>query len=190
MIDTVFMDVDGVLADFVRPAFAWHGRKIEEWPRCEWDICHHWGMSDKDFWKAIDNEAFWNSVAEYPDASWFIETLYSLCERAEASLVFCTQSSQNVQHFMPARMRLVQRVSAPVAPNVVITTRGKSVLAGPGKLLVDDNADHVRKFRDAGGQAILSPMHWNTCLGVKVNGKTPGLDPDYQWLLDKVSEEL
>ena len=66
----IFLDLDGVLADFVTAAAHLHGRPdiLSAWPLGTWDMHTALGMSSGAFWGAIDKAGcdFWAGLEPFP----------------------------------------------------------------------------------------------------------------------------
>ena len=151
----VYVDMDGVLANFVKASYAVHGIDIKEHPADCWGFFEHWPMSATQFWKGIENAGrdFWASLEPYPWAqdllwavsryNWAICTTPSLSPLAQAGKMDWLHKhiDRGFRHFH--------------------FTATKEDLAKSGTILIDDHNDNVEKFRAAGGAAILFPQTWN-----------------------------
>lgn len=197
---TVLLDCDGVLYDFMQHALRAHDKTqkdIDSYPRGVYMAPSFLGLTPAQFWNRVDCESFWNSLPAYPGASNFLLGVYSLCNKIGATLAFCSSSSHNAATFTGARQRLLRNLcrSAGIAKDlslyVCVNGASKGVYGGPGRILIDDNLEHMRQFVEAGGGGILVPMPWNTMLGVEPMGCTVCMDkPDYAYLLKKLGEHL
>lgn len=144
----VFVDMDGVLTDFVGHA-------------CEQFKCMHPGINDPHnflfghrhkglFYHRMDYD-FWVSMPALNrhliDALSPFET-YVLTATIDRS--GCLQGKADwIAREYPS---LVGRV---------IPTAHKHLLAAPGRFLIDDNVENCLKFLEAGGRPILYPHPWN-----------------------------
>lgn len=197
---TVFLDCDGVLYDFMQPALRIHGKSqayIDAYPRGTYLAPSIMGLTPAEFWRPIDNEAFWSTLPPYPGASDFLLGVYAMCQKAWVSVVFCSSSSHNVAAFAGARQRLLRNLcrAAGIAKDlplhICVNGASKGVYGGPGHLLIDDNLEHMRQFVEAGGGGILVPMPWNTMYGVEPTDCEVRMDrPDYDYVLKKLREHL
>jgi 5'(3')-deoxyribonucleotidase len=155
-ISHIFIDIDGVLADFISKAFTAHGSRYDEatYPKLEWSIANVLGITEGFFWDQIDDAApnFWPKLALYP---WAKELL------AEASgiapvLLLSTPSKHPSCHYGKR-----QWVDKHAHEFELILCKSKHFLAAPGRVLIDDNDGNIAKWREAGGIGILFPQPWN-----------------------------
>lgn len=154
---TIFLDMDGVITDFMSAALRRHGREYDPatYPAGEWEIAKFLGCSETAFWKPLEGFDFWANLEPYP---WFQRLLAGL-ERY-GDVVLATSPSHD--HMSPAgKVAWIQKH---------ISTRFRSFLIGPqkyhmakpGALLIDDSDKNVEKFVAHGGDAIIFPQRWNS----------------------------
>ncbi len=166
-INHIFLDMDGVLTDFVGAALRIHGRSdiLESWPPGERDAPKVLGLSRGKFWNAIDAQGsdFWAGLDPLP---WFGELIEMV--RAVAPFTVLTAPSLApsstkgkvrwmYQHFANDKGR--RFTDFLIGPQ-------KHLLAQSGHLLIDDTDATVDAFRIDGGRAILFPQVWNSNHGV------------------------
>ncbi len=159
----LLLDMDGVLADFVAGFCATHG--IENPYN---DPANHgnpsvtkisglpphiaYGPMEHDWW------------ANLPPLPWAFELVSLLEERFGDSICILSKPTWNVgcmggkfewicKHFSQFKERFLFGAA-------------KFFAAGPGKVLLDDHEDNCKKFREAGGEAILFPGLWNRLYSV------------------------
>ena len=154
--EAVWLDMDGVLADFVAGALRHTGHthlKQEEFS--DYDIFPKLGTTGDAFFRTV-GEDFW---AELP-----------LCPEFEKIIAYAFASGRRVGiASMPPPHRAEEAVAgkrrwlAKHLPGIaeVRFLHDKHVLAGPRTLLIDDLPRNVEKFRAAGGDAHLVPRPWN-----------------------------
>lgn len=165
--NTILVDVDGVLADFYLPAVRWHlgnlwdpdGNKEDaaSWPRGTWDIAKNLGISEEEFWRRVDTSDFWDSLPVYPGAELFLQYLKVL---TGDSIVLCTRASPGFV-FPSSRKTWVHTKLGPEWPLVVMCDASKSLLARKDVMLLDDHPETIRSFLDTGGLGILVERPWN-----------------------------
>lgn len=154
----IFLDLDGVLADFVTAACNIHRRPF--YKALEWDFFKEWGYNDDQFWDPINNlgKNFYQfHVHPYPWA-------YALWNEVRATgeeVVILTNSSDNGPG-MVGKMAWIQNHLAGIKGNEVIFCAKKHLLARPDRLLIDDNEKNIMDFEAAGGRGILFPRPWNS----------------------------
>lgn len=156
--EAVWLDMDGVLADFLAGALRHTGRthlKHEEFS--DYDIFPKLGTTCDEFFRSV-GEDFW---AELPP-----------CPEFEKVTGFAFASGRRVGiASMPPPHRAAEAVAGKTRwlkkylPGVaeIRFIHDKHVLAGPRTLLIDDLPRNVEKFRAAGGDAHLLPRPWNQC---------------------------
>ncbi|MFT5469943.1 MAG: hypothetical protein ACI8UO_005066 [Verrucomicrobiales bacterium] len=161
-IQHIFLDVDGVLADFTQAALAVHGRvdALDSWPAGERDIPKVLGLTRTEYWRKIDAAGadFWSSLKPY---TWFDELID--CVRDVAPFTLLT-SPALAAHCAAGKVDWIYK-HFPARKGRRFTDfligRQKHLLAGEGRLLIDDTDGTVQSFCDAGGEAILFPQIWN-----------------------------
>jgi PAS domain-containing protein len=151
-----FVDQDGVLTDFNRAALRAHGRPAD-FPVTGWPLYGLLGLTADEFWAALDEERHWAEMVWTPDG----REILSLCERTFGrERVFILTSPSRSRGCLAGKMEWVRR-HLPDYDRRVIFTNEKSLLAAPGRVLVDDYENHTRPFTAAGGRGILLPRPWN-----------------------------
>lgn len=158
----IFLDVDGVLADFTTAALQVHGRldAISSWPIGERDVPKVLGISRTQYWKLIDEQGadFWENLEPYP---WF-EELISLV-RCYAPLTLLTASTLS-PHCSSGKVAWISK-QFPKTNGRTFTDfligRQKHLLAGDRRVLIDDAELMVDDFTKSGGHGTLFPRKWN-----------------------------
>lgn len=161
-IDHVFVDLDGVLADFTRAALRAHGCEhlMQAWPEGESDVAKVMGISRTQFWDRIDGlgASFWKGLEPYP---WFASLIEYVGSVAPFTLLTAPTLSPDCtsgkiawiyQHFPKEKGRRFT--------NFLIGHR-KHLLAAPGRVLIDDSEENVAAFQASGGLGVLFPQAWN-----------------------------
>ena len=164
-ITKVFVDLDGVLADFERAAFKLHGIPAKPFPtEAGWDIIHACNILDptrkmtaNKFWGAFDYK-FWATLPTTDICDVLIEELRSVFNKEQLCILTAANSAQ-------AAAGKVTWIKTNL-PNFFWTQyligSAKQFCAGPQALLIDDRDLNVEEFRKHGGHAILVPRPWNT----------------------------
>lgn len=151
-----FVDMDGVLCDFVGAAFRRIGRSVPL-EQVQWDIHEQLGLSADDFWELLDGHdasQFWLHIDPYP---WFGELLAALEGKRWCILSTPSQNPGCVK----GKVEWLNKHIAPNFRDYILTPR-KHFAASPGAVLIDDNEDNCRQFAAAGGRSILFPQPWNS----------------------------
>ena len=159
----IFLDVDGVIANFVRASFFVHIKEPEE--PSQWNYFETWNppLTSKEFWlpiHAIGDRFYDEWVGPYP---WTHDLVAEVQKHDKVCLL--TDSSSHPT-CIPSKIRWCERY----APGLeVIIAKSKELLAGPGRLLIDDNDSNCDKFFYAGGNVIRFPQPWNSRAVMTVN---------------------
>lgn len=175
MIDTVFLDMDGVLVDFIGKALSVYSEYEQEqygfqepppnpfkadvflhnWPSSEWDICKVLDMEQNEFWAMIhrwNNGTFWESLEPY---HWALQLIVAANRIGEVRLL--TSPSNHPTCYSGKKITRDTYFSS----TPIFLCEEKYLLAGSNRLLIDDNDQNIELFREAGGDAILFPRVWN-----------------------------
>jgi 5'(3')-deoxyribonucleotidase len=163
----IFLDMDGVLADFVGSSCRIHGRDIDT-ADC-WDYFQNWNMSENDFWQPI-NEAgrgFWADLEPFP----WMQELVSLVKDVEPNFQVLTKPS-NHPECTAGKMDWLHRHFGKRFRNYIFAPN-KNLLASRGRLLIDDSDSNVSGFIEYGGAAYLLPQPWNSRSGMTTDDFTP-----------------
>lgn len=171
MIEKIFLDMDGVLVDFVGGMCARHGRPNpwrEDPTLPHGDLQTAWAMSGEDFWRPSDL-TLWTGLAKAPHANALVEAATALVGLENVAVL--TSPTYRCHACIPGKVAWLEMHFPQLAKRVVFT-RSKWLLARPGVLLVDDSAHHIDGFQGAGGRAILWPAPHNAR-----RGECAGLDP-------------
>ena len=163
----IFVDLDGVIVDFVLPVMARYGASIEGeafYPLgFGWDVVGATNMirgnrglkplSNTEFWDGL-NYDFWLNLRCYPLAPQFLQALESVGD------VYFATSPTLSSECVAGKFDWIKRQFRHMIRRFFIGA-DKSVFAGPNAILIDDRDKNVDEFREAGGQAFLIPRPWN-----------------------------
>ena len=159
----IFLDMDGVLTDFLSSAihalnlkYSRHHTVDEYATVCgHWNISKFYGITTDEFWDAInETPRFW---ADMKPLHWFRNLYSNLCMVGQVTIL-TTPSWDPI--CSKEKLEWLQLNMGIMSDHVLLGAR-KELLAGNG-ILIDDSPANVGKFRDAGGKAILVPSNWNT----------------------------
>lgn len=148
----IYLDLDGVLADFVGGACDWHGiENPYKWKENlgSFDIVKAAGFK-KPFWNF--SEDFWADLDKTPECDEILATLLRL-----GDVRICTSPGH-----MPAAAAGKMRWCQEHVPGIKLCMYSeKHELAKASRVLVDDRDSNILKFEHAGGHAIRIPRPWN-----------------------------
>lgn len=155
----LFVDMDGVLTDFVTAAMRLFGFiYVEEiYPIREAEVSRVIGVSDAELWAAIDRDAnFWHTLNKFDWA----DDLIALVEEYDPQ--FTIASSPGADPASPYGKAFWLRHHYKLTPKRYMLGSQKHLLAAPGRVLIDDSDAKCQAFTDAGGVAIVFPQPWNS----------------------------
>lgn len=150
----IFLDLDGVIVDFVKGALTLHGKTLP--PRAiRWNFAQQIGIADADFWEPLGRE-FWSGLG------WTVEgkQLFGyLWDNHKVDLAYLS-SPCNTDGCCDGKRDWVKRETPDMAKRLVLASC-KDVFAHGDALLIDDYDGNVVLFRATGGNALLVPRPWN-----------------------------
>lgn len=177
----IFLDCDELLADFVGGACRVWGVRREEvqavWEPGLWDCIVPIGrvleargskpLTASQFWKRIDaeGEAFWAGLHPLP----WMPDLVAMVEEFGGSEGWDVVSSPPISPLAWAGKVVWLRNTFGPSFDRFALTRRKHLLAGRGKVLIDDRESNVEAFIEAGGSGILFPAHQNSLHRLKAD---------------------
>jgi len=163
MIKRIFLDMDGVLCNFVGAVAKLFDTTEEElyrkWEPGVYPIEEPLGITIEEMWRKVTCEGafFWANLKPF---SWTKE-LWGYCNSI-ASTVILTSPSQDPHSLAGKSMWMNQHlVSRDAVFRKFLVGPAKEFCAAPGHLLIDDSASNCKKFLDGGGDAVLFPQIWN-----------------------------
>lgn len=161
MTPKVYLDMDGVLADFQYESAKWH---IKANPYLDpknlgvWELEEIWGITPEQFWKPIDNFEFWSNLPKTKEADWIVEEVERRFGRKNVAIA--TSPSKSEACFTGKRAWL--RRNYPQFKDNIFFGKEKQFLAGENRWLLDDRDKNLDAFSAEGGQAIIIPRPWNS----------------------------
>jgi beta-phosphoglucomutase-like phosphatase (HAD superfamily) len=166
----IFLDLDGVLAD-LRTAMhtAWLNQSWLDVPT--WlgyhdsrsPLAHHfegWFM-DKARWTVgpVATQSFWETIPLYP---WADELVVQLRRRGHVRILSSPGRPEFAAAACAGKMRWCQRFLGMKPRDVLLVgSDQKQLIAGPGRVLIDDTTEIITAWNRAGGIGILFPQPWN-----------------------------
>lgn len=159
MINTVFLDVDGVLANFrkgIHEAFV----KPYYYPTLssKWKFWDDWPEIIFEMVNAICTTSFWQDLEWMHDGGDILEIIRN---RFDASQIYLLTTPMPNVESATGKWSWIKEYLPEFYKRTIITQVPKYLLARPDTLLVDDKNENVDGFREAGGKALLVPRPWN-----------------------------
>lgn len=157
----IVLDLDNVLAGFNRAAFIAHGQPFNE-PE-ERNFWHGWGMDDAKFWDRIhrhEADFYGRMVQPLPHAKKVLEMVQNADDFVIASAIGGPQPGAAWCAY--GKFVFMHRHFPEVPANKIKVDSQKHLLAGPDRLLIDDDPENCDRFIQHGGQAFMFPTAQNT----------------------------
>ena len=151
---TCFVDLDGVLVDFVAAAIATHKSPLKK-RDVRWDVFEQLGVSEAEFWRT-KNYAWWLNLEWTDEGKELLAGVESIFGPENVALMTHGRDADCVV----GKIGWVAR-NLPEYAGRLILTRAKHMAAGPGKFLIDDHDENRMRFVLAGGVALTPPRPWN-----------------------------
>jgi 5'(3')-deoxyribonucleotidase len=156
----VFLDMDGVLTDYVKSACIAHNQRdpyVGDNPATSDDLKTLFGMSKADYKKPIDCFEFWAGLCHMPDGLNILAAL----EQQFGKRNICILSSPSMDpDAIGGRLWWID-MYLPQYKKQLFLGEPKHAIAGPDKILIDDMDANCENWVAAGGEAILVPRQWN-----------------------------
>ena len=170
MSKTIFLDMDGVAAQFHEQALKLHGWEPEQlladWQRGEWWMWDVLQITADAFWQPI-NDAGVDWWEDLPECPWF-RCLYAALSTL-APVVFLSSPGRSSDACAGKLRWLQARYGAEFRD--FIFTPVKYHCARADAVLVDDHQRQCKEFAAAGGRSIAFPRPWNGGLEYYVPGE-------------------
>jgi 5'(3')-deoxyribonucleotidase len=154
----IFVDMDGVLVDFMRGVHEFYNLPYDPYPYPlgEWDFVKHTGMSDPEFWCGL-TATFWANLHWTQDGMRILKIIEDIFPREN----ICLLSSPTLESSSAAgKMEWIKRFLPEYRRRIFIGTP-KHLCASHRTCLVDDADHNINAFTKAGGFAVRVPRPWN-----------------------------
>jgi uncharacterized HAD superfamily protein len=164
MIERIYLDVDGTIADFTAAAFKKFNREdlIEE--QQGYDMAHMIGVSNEEFWDKIDTEFFWLTIPEFAGAQAFVRDLFTYCQDKDIELQYCSVGLR-FEFYASSRVAWLKKFNEACDVDIpVILMSGsedKRMLATDKTMFIDDNDRVINAVRESGALGVQIPQLWN-----------------------------
>lgn len=159
-IDVIFLDMDGVIADFigsVEREFVARGLLKKGWKDSLLSYSIHNTMN-KDaynkFWKHCEDFKVFERADEFSHT----RALIALCQNYTHDICILTSAGDTPSFFAQKKAWLNAHG---FKHEKVVMTKNKELLAASNRLLIDDCEANCEAFSRFGGDSILFPQLWN-----------------------------
>lgn len=162
----IFLDLDGVLADFVKEACLAHGREnpylapdyqcnpFYEKENCIREI---FGMSYKEFWEPLNGVAFWENLDVLPKGVDLLKRLED--SFGKKNIFFLSTPSSHISSYI-GKFKWIDK-HFPYYLSKTFLTENKSRFAHQNAMLIDDKIQNCKNFNASGGLGIVYLTPWN-----------------------------
>lgn len=151
-----FLDMDGVLADFIGGAIAHHSLPLQV-EDSDWYFWRKHGMTDDEFWEPL-GEHFWANLQPTSDMRAIVDVVSHYFDIDHD--VFLLTSPCLTAGCSVGKAKWVDKYFPHWSRRLLLTDR-KELFAGRGRVLIDDHDANYVKWLKAGGDACLVPRPWN-----------------------------
>lgn len=153
-----YLDLDGVLTDFNRPAMAVIG---VEHPPAEW----HWYAGIPNGFQRVNDACtvdFWANLSFMPDGREILREVCKKIRRGIDEFYLLTTPMPNPGSWTGKYLWVERNLPE---WKLIVTNAPKRLLASPDAILIDDNDTNIQEWVAAGGIGILVPRPWNELRG-------------------------
>lgn len=155
----IFVDLDGVIVDFVRGALQLHNTFVPM-RDVRWNFADQLGIPQRDFWAPMGYD-FWAGLPWTKEGPRILQRLNVV---AGDNYAFLTSPCQTAG-CTDGKREWIKREFGDFGNAMLgrlIVGSCKHMMAHPGALLIDDYDVNVDTFRKHGGNAVLVPRPWNS----------------------------
>lgn len=153
----VYLDMDGVLADFRRGVCEAFGFPYDN-PSRKWIFWDDWPDVTSEMVDAVCTQEFWQSLNWTHDG---VDIFIAVFEKFRVEQIYLLTAPMSNYQSAGGKILWLRKHGLQLEKHLIITQASKSLFAGSNTLLIDDKDENVEEFRTAGGQAILVPRPWN-----------------------------
>ncbi len=158
-----YLDMDGVLVDFVGGAIKEHCLQINQ-NNLSWDFYVEAGLSPENFWSPL-GRSFWANLDWTPEG----EKILAYVEQAFDAVVIL--SSPCATHgCAEGKIDWIKR-HIPRYRRQFLLGPAKHFCASPNHYLIDDHDQNIEKFIEWGGKGFLVPRAWNRACTITTDNK-------------------
>lgn len=158
----IFLDLDGVLADFMNGVCDKFGIPRDSWKKDTWEFEDGLGLSTSEVWAKVDNFEFWSSLNKTYFADELVKLVEAAAKEIDYSVIVLSKPSTSPECLSGKVSWLRKHFSQYAKPDKYVFTARKDLLAcgvdsETLRLLIDDSPKNVDSFDYSGGCGILVP---------------------------------
>lgn len=159
MIKIVYLDVDGVLADFHKGVHNAFNKLYDYLSAYRYDFWEDWEEpTSRDDVNSICNKKFWENLEWMHDGH---DILREVVKYFKPKQVYILTAPMPNEESYAGKQAWIKENLPEYCEQTIITRTPKYLLAKSETLLIDDKDSNVEEFVTAGGDAILVPRPWN-----------------------------
>lgn len=155
-----FVDMDGVLCDFVGGICEWHGLPdlyADPANYGRWNIDDLSKMNEAVFWSPCSRQHFWRDLPWTSDGKQILEQV--IARFGLARTYIWSTPTPNEDAYAGKLSWVATHV--PYLVRRVVLGPAKHLVAQPGRVLIDDYDANCDRFVESGGSSVLVPRLWN-----------------------------
>lgn len=165
---TIFLDMDGVLADFERHVCDWYDATNNHPNEWEYHYREDFGVSGTEFWEGL-TVGFWESMPKTAEA----DMLMAMVEHHNPVILSSPpMAGQGMPGVKGTLLWLKKHYTEIYKEKRYLLGSCKEYCAHPKAILIDDKNENVLAWNERGGRGILVPQPWNALRHVKENGNS------------------
>lgn len=155
----IFLDMDGVLADFVGGVCKAHKRTCYDKPEHlgEFSLEKCWGVTAAEFWWPTNNWHFWANLEKTYEADAIVAMAIDAVGVKNVAILTSPSLDPSC---VPAKRAWVEKYYPQLAKTMIFSWR-KGIIGGSHRVLVDDRDRNIDDWEEAGGYGVLVPRPWN-----------------------------
>ena len=154
--NTIFLDLDGVIVDFISGVLEWYNIDKQHDDMVGWnDIITASGKSTVKFWQGLDSRDFWLGLKKYE----YADEILDMVSRAEADTCILTSPAFHIAGY---RQDWIQdNMPDYFTEGRYLIGPAKAYCSYQGAFLIDDSDSNCKLFDKFDGVSILFPQPWN-----------------------------
>lgn len=153
---TCYLDMDGVLVDFIGGVFAAYGIDNDKQNEVkDWDFFSQFQIDELKFWETIASESdWWANLEPYSD----FKQVFDLCQAYSERVVLCT--SGGCPAAASGKNKWAKTYLGLDSKDIIHTTEKWRLAYMPGTILVDDADSNIAMWHSACIDAGRMPHDW------------------------------